>query len=96
MPNVATARRRASPPQPQATPSASHESAGGTTLLLDKADLARELRGSIKLIDRMIAQGKLPAGVMVGKRRRWPRATIVEWVGLGCPSATDFARMTKT
>ncbi|MBL8828305.1 MAG: helix-turn-helix domain-containing protein [Planctomycetaceae bacterium] len=101
---TATARR-SQPVALQATPcqqlresadgSSSPLESGGTTLLLDRSDLARELRTSLKTINRMISSGRLPAPVSIGKRRRWPRTTIIEWVGMGCPSAADFARLTK-
>ena len=60
------------------------------TLLWSKADLARELRTSIKTVDRMDAAGKLPRAVRVGTGKRWDRSTIVRWVAAGCPCRRDF------
>lgn len=102
--HATTARRQATPSQPQATPSPTVGSAGSSAilgsngsppLLLDRRGLSHQLCVSEKTVARMIAAGRLPQPVLIGKRRRWPRATITRWIELGAPSAADFAKMTK-
>lgn len=66
-----------------------------SALLLTKADLARELRTSVKTIDRMDNAGKLPRAVRVGRAKRWGRQTIVTWIAAGCPDRHDFERFHK-
>jgi hypothetical protein len=46
---------------------------------------------SAKAIRRMHAAGKLPNPVLIGSRSlRWLRATLVEWLALGCPDRHTF------
>lgn len=96
---LAVTARRLSPQQATPTAKSGQPSPLGantaTPLLLDRADLARELRTSVKTINRMIAAGGLPSPITIGKRRRWPRQTIVEWIAAKCPSGEDFRRMTS-
>lgn len=66
------------------------------TMLLSKADLARELRVSAKTIDRMDQSGRLPKPLRVGSRaKRWPRSTIIKWIAAGAPNRRDFERMSR-
>ncbi len=87
MRNIATARRSASTPQPQATPSyresVGEDSSNPRTLLADINDFAVESRVSPKTIRRMLAAGKLPAPIKFGKRLRWRRADIEAWFAKG-------------
>lgn len=88
-----------------ATPSTSRESAGGVSslmssgstppLLLDRNDVARELRCSTKSVNRLIARGGLPVPVQVGQRKRWRRDDLVRWIAEGCPDAATFAKLTR-
>jgi predicted DNA-binding transcriptional regulator AlpA len=57
------------------------------TLLVSAADLARELRLSIRTIRRMDASGALPRPIRFssGAVIRWRRADIVAWLAAGCP-----------
>ncbi len=102
----ATARRSTSPAQ--ATPIATRESAGNTgssaplmssgstpPLLLNRNDVARELRCSTKSVNRLIARGGLPVPVQVGQRKRWRRDDLVRWIAEGCPDAATFAKLTR-
>jgi predicted DNA-binding transcriptional regulator AlpA len=59
-------------------------------LTLSAADLARELRVSVKTITRMDQCGKMPAAVRVGHAKRWLRSTIVAWLADGCPSRREW------
>jgi predicted DNA-binding transcriptional regulator AlpA len=65
-------------------------------MLLSVADLARELRISVKTIARMDQAGKLPRPIRVGSRaKRWARATIVEWIAAGAPCRREWERLNR-
>jgi predicted DNA-binding transcriptional regulator AlpA len=77
-----------------ADPAPQHAAAESTSMLLSKADLARELRVSSKTIDRMDQQGKLPRPIRIGSRaKRWPRETIVAWIATDAPNRRDWERL---
>lgn len=74
--------------------SAQHAAGESASLLLTKADLARELRVSAKTIDRIDQAGKLPRPLRVGSRaKRWPRDVIVAWIAAGAPCRRDWERL---
>jgi predicted DNA-binding transcriptional regulator AlpA len=64
-------------------------------MLLTKADLARELRCSIKSIDRADNSGRLPRAVRIGRAKRWSRQAILQWIAAGCPDREGFERFNK-
>lgn len=66
-----------------------------TTLLLDKQQLAAELRCSTRKIDRLDSAGKLPAPVRIGVAKRWARQTIEKWIAAGCPERLGFEKLTR-
>ncbi len=76
-------------------PSDTGERPDSEAILLTKADLARELRASVKTIDRLDNAGRLPRAVRIGRAKRWARQTIVEWIAAGCPDREDFERFRK-
>lgn len=41
---------------------------------------------STRHVERLADAGKMPAGLKVGRLRRWSRRAIREWVEAGCPS----------
>ena len=55
--------------------------------LVTKRQLADVLNLSTRSIDRKIAEGKLPKGILLGGARRWRKALIDEWIAGGCPKA---------
>jgi len=55
--------------------------------LLTKKQLADTLNLSTRSIDRKIAEGKFPKGILLGGARRWRKALIDEWIAEGCPKA---------
>lgn len=82
--------------QPQSNERTDAENAGPSLgLLLSKSELARELRASVKTIDRLDNAGRLPRAVRIGRAKRWARQTIVEWIAAGCPDREDFERFRK-
>lgn len=52
----------------------------GPTLLLSRRDLARELRVSVREVDRLRARGALPAPLRFGRSPRWRRADVARWL----------------
>jgi excisionase family DNA binding protein len=54
-------------------------------LLLTVEDVAALLYCSTKHVIRLFQAGEFPKPVMLGKRRRWRRADIEQWVADGCP-----------
>jgi predicted DNA-binding transcriptional regulator AlpA len=58
----------------------------GSTLLLSAADLARELRLSVRTVRRMDSSGALPRPIRLSSGAvRWRRIDIAEWIAAGCP-----------
>ena len=55
------------------------------TDLLDKRMLAELLHTSIRNLDRLIADRRLPAPMWLGFRPRWQRAGIIGWIRAGMP-----------
>lgn len=54
-------------------------------LLLDRRALARELRISVRLVDKLRARGALPAPLRLGQSVRWRRSEIEGWLAAGAP-----------
>lgn len=50
------------------------------TLLLTRRDLARELRCSVREVDRLRSRGMLPAPIRLGRAPRWRREDVVAWL----------------
>lgn len=49
-------------------------------LLLTRGDYARELRISVRELDRLRARGMLPAPIRLGRSPRWRREDVVAWL----------------
>ena len=60
------------------------------SLLLTVRDLSRLLSVSVPTLWRWDASGKLPRAIKIGGIKRWPRATIEEWITLGCIPQKEF------
>jgi excisionase family DNA binding protein len=54
--------------------------------LLSVGDVAGKLRVSSRQIWKMLASGRIPAPVRLGRSVRFRAADIARWVELGCPS----------
>lgn len=65
--------------------------AGGIPPFFDRRTLAAFLLVSTRTLDRLDAVGKLPPAVRIGAAKRWTRASIEEWVRLGCPGREEAA-----
>lgn len=74
--NPAVLRLPSADPAPEASPS----------LLMGRAELARELSISTRSLDRLASSGRLPMPVRLGGAVRWRRADIAEWIEAGCPA----------
>jgi predicted DNA-binding transcriptional regulator AlpA len=57
----------------------------------DRKALAALLQLSLRTIDRLDADGKLPPAVRVGAAKRWTRASIKNWIRRGCPGREERA-----
>jgi predicted DNA-binding transcriptional regulator AlpA len=62
----------------------------GRPLVLSAADLARDLRVSVKTIWRLDASGKIPRPIRVGRLLRWDRGEIVRWIAAGGPPRSEW------
>lgn len=49
-------------------------------LLLTRRDLARELRLSLRELDRMRARGELPEPIRLGRSPRWRRSDVLDFL----------------
>jgi len=55
-------------------------------LVVDINGLAKMLQRSVASLRRDEAQGRLPAGIRIGRSKRWRVANIEEWLAAGAPS----------
>ena len=60
------------------------------SLLMDIADLAREIKVSERHVRRLAISGKLPPPVRLGRSVRWRRADVERWVAAKCPDEKTF------
>ena len=56
---------------------------------LDIKQFASFLGCSTMSIRRLVAAGKAPPPLRVGKLLRWPCAVVEAWVDRGCPPVTE-------
>jgi predicted DNA-binding transcriptional regulator AlpA len=78
---------------PQAPPTDAGES---TPLAYNAADVARELRVSVKTVRRWDAAGLIPRPLKIGHCVRWPRDVILAWLAAGAPNRTEWQRLHAT
>jgi hypothetical protein len=55
-------------------------------LLIDAAGLAKMLQVSKRHVQVLDASGRIPAGISLGRCKRWDLRTIHKWRELGYPS----------
>jgi len=67
-----------------------------TSELLTVGDTARVLNCSKRQVYRLADAGKLPAPVRLGALVRWRRASILEWIGQGCPAVRAVSASGQT
>lgn len=60
--------------------------------LLDVRAVAALLDCSPRHVYRLADSGQLPPPVRVGALVRWPRQTIADWIGAGCPPCCPTAK----
>lgn len=58
--------------------------------LLNVSDVAGKLRISSRQVWKLLASGRIPDPVRVGRSVRFRAADIERWVQLGCPSRDRF------
>jgi predicted DNA-binding transcriptional regulator AlpA len=58
-------------------------------LLVDIKGLSKLLQRSVASLHRDEAEGRLPAGIKIGRSKRWRVAEIKAWVEAGVPSQTS-------
>ncbi len=56
------------------------------TLLLNSKEAARLLRMSTRNLYKLLASGRIPPPVRIGRAVRWNYQQIEAWVAKGCPS----------
>jgi len=54
--------------------------------LLDLRDVARVCQLSPRHVLRMVAAGRMPAPLRIGRCARWSRTSIRHWITTGCPT----------
>ena len=80
------------------TLAARNEPPANPTLLLavDAKRLAEMLCVSVRHVERLDSAGKIPAGIYLGKAKRWildgPNG-IRAWLAAGCPDRVQFKAM---
>jgi predicted DNA-binding transcriptional regulator AlpA len=55
-------------------------------LVVDIKGLAKMLQRSVASLRRDEAHGRLPAGIRIGRSKRWRMAEIEAWVEAGAPA----------
>jgi excisionase family DNA binding protein len=70
---------------PPEAPTAPVPETTAESLLIGVEEAARLLGLSSKTVKRLIAAESLPGAVRIGRRRLVNRASLCEWVRLGCP-----------
>lgn len=53
--------------------------------LLNKRDIADLLQSCVSRIDKMMANGTIPAPIKIGTSVRWKPEVIDGWIAAGCP-----------
>lgn len=65
--------------------------------LRDKRWLAAKLNVSPRMVDKLLAQGKIgPKIVKLGRAARFNEREIEEWIGAGCPARDAWAALHAT
>lgn len=62
-------------------------------IAISASELAEQLGVSKRHIERLDAQGKLPAPARIGHAKRWPVDEIDKWLHEGCPNRERWADM---
>ena len=58
---------------------------GFSESLVTRKEFAEKMKLSLRSIDRKIADGEFPKGILLGRSRRWRKADIDQWIATGCP-----------
>lgn len=58
----------------------------GGSLLLNVSELAQQLAVSKRTIWWMVAAGKCPSPISLGRAKRWLAREVQAWVQHGCPA----------
>jgi excisionase family DNA binding protein len=53
--------------------------------LLDSRAVAAMLTVSVRHVERLAEAGRMPAGLKIGRLRRWRRRVILDWIERGAP-----------
>jgi len=64
-------------------------------LAVDDSGAARLVGCSRSHWRRMVAAGKAPPPLKLGKSSRWPVALLMRWLDAGAPSAHEFAERSR-
>lgn len=56
------------------------------TLLLDARDAATMCRLSKSTWHKLVASGKAPKPIKLGRSSRWNRGELEDWIAAGCPA----------
>lgn len=62
-------------------------------LALSAADLAKQLKCSLRHIAALHASGRLPQPIKLGRCTRWLRTEIVSWLAAGAPPRDKWEAM---
>lgn len=57
--------------------------------LIDTSKLSKQLGFSKLTIRRMVADGRLPQPLSLGRTKRWRLSDINQWVADGCPNTQE-------
>lgn len=68
---------------------------GRDAKLIDAVEVSRLIGMSARTVWRLKDAGKMPKPVSIGRRVRWRRAEIDEWITAGCPSFVKWKSMAR-
>jgi excisionase family DNA binding protein len=58
-------------------------------VLIDIRGVARLLGCSARHFEDLVAEGKAPAPIRLGRLRKWRPEQILRWIEAGCPARTE-------
>ena len=64
-----------------------------TPRFLTRVTLAATLDCSVRHVDYLDSQGRLPRSIRLGRLKRWRASEIDAWIAAGCPARDKFEAM---
>lgn len=76
-------------PQPLIFERTSTRPADTSEQMLTKKEVADLIKATTRHVEKMVAAGKMPRPMYIGKSVRWKKDTVQNWLAQGCPSQQE-------